>query len=181
VLSTVTVAIAWSWVYDPNRGALNTALEATGLVDVGPAWLGDADLVLPALIIAWSWLEYGLVMVLFIASLQSLDEAYFEAARVEGASAGQQLRYVLVPLLRGPIALIALIVMIDAFQVFDLVFILTHGGPGEASMLVPVYMVLSSFTFHEFGYGAAIALIWAVVIVGASLVVIRSRRSSRGA
>lgn len=177
VLSSVTVAIAWSWMYDPNRGALNAVLEGAGLTDRGPAWLGDSTLVLPALIVAWSWMEYGLAMVLFTAALQALDETYFEVARVEGAGALQQLRFVLLPLLRVPIATVVLIVMIDAFQVFDLVFILTHGGPGEASLIVPVYMVLTSFTFHEFGYGAAIALAWAVLIVAVSLLLLRARRT----
>ena len=177
VLSSVTVAIAWSWIYDPNRGALNALLEGLGIVEVGPAWLGDSALVLPALIVSWSWMEYGLAMVLFIAALQALDETYFEVAKIEGASAWQTLRHVLLPLLRAPIALVALIIMIDAFQVFDLVFILTHGGPGVASMIVPVYMVLTSFTFHEFGYGAAIALTWAVLIIIASLILLRARRT----
>jgi raffinose/stachyose/melibiose transport system permease protein len=177
VLSSVTVAIAWSWIYDPNRGALNAFLEGLGIVESGPAWLGDSALVLPALIVSWSWMEYGLAMVLFIAALQSLDETYFEVAKIEGASKWQTLRYVLLPLLRAPLALVALIVMIDAFQVFDLVFILTHGGPGVASMIVPVYMVLTSFTFHQFGYGAAIGLTWAVLIIIASLILLRSRRA----
>jgi len=177
VLSSVTVAIVWSWIYDPNRGALNGLLEGLGIVDDGPAWLGDSAIVLPALVISWSWMEYGLAMVLFIAALQGLDETYFEVAKVEGASAWQQLRHVLLPLLRAPIALVALIIMIDAFQVFDLVFLLTKGGPGEASLIVPVYMVLTSFTFHKFGYGAAIGLTWAVLIIIASLVLLRSRRA----
>lgn len=177
VLSSVTVAIAWSWIYDPNRGALNALLEGLGVTRAGPAWLGDSGLVLPALIVAWSWMEYGLAMVLFVAALQALDETYFEVARVEGASSWQQFRFVLMPLLRTPVALVALIVMIDAFQVFDLVFILTHGGPGEASLIVPVYMVLTSFTFHEFGGGAAIALTWAVIIVLASFLLLRARRA----
>lgn len=180
VLSTVTVAIAWSWIYDPNRGALNALLEGLGIVETGPAWLGDNALVLPALIVSWSWMEYGLAMVLFIAALQALDESYFEVARIEGASAFQTLWHVLLPLLRSPIALVALIVMIDAFQVFDLVFILTHGGPGVASMIVPVYMVLTSFTFHQYGYGAAIALTWAALIIIASLILLRSRRAFGG-
>lgn len=170
IFSSITVAIIWGWIYNPTYGALNTFLGGIGLEHMQHGWLGDSDLVLPALFIAWSWVQYGFTMVIFIAAIDNIDETYFDAAKVDGANLFQQFRYILLPFIRGALTTIILVVAISSFQVFDMVFVLTNGGPGQASMLVPIYMLERAFTTHKVGYGATIAIALGVVILVLSIV-----------
>ena len=170
VFSSVTVALIWSWMYNPTSGAINSSLTKVGLGSLAQGWLGDSDLVLMSLFIAWSWVHYGFVMVIFIAAIDAIDELLFDAAKVDGANAWQQFRHVLLPGIRGALTTIILVTAISSFQVFDLVFVLTGGGPGSASMVVPVYMLENAFTLRKIGYGATVAIALGIVIIGLSVI-----------
>lgn len=165
VLSSVTVAIIWGWIYNPSFGALNVALERTGLGFLQQRWLGNPDLVLPSLFVAWSWVHYGFCMVIFIAAIDGIDETFFDAARVDGANGWWQFWHVIVPFIRAPLTTVVLLTAIAAMQVFDLVFVLTNGGPARASIVVPLYMIDNAFFFTRVGYAAAIAVGLALVIL----------------
>jgi len=165
VISSVVVAIIWNWIYNPSFGALNSLLELLNLESLQRGWLGDLDLALPAVFIAWSWVHYGFTMVIFIAALQGIDEVYFDAAKVDGANPFQQLRHILIPFIRAPLTTVILITAISSFQVFDMVFLLTQGGPANATMVLPIFMLNSAFAFRKVGYGAAIAVTLAIFIV----------------
>lgn len=165
VISSVVVAVIWRWIYNPSFGALNQFLAALGLSSFQRGWLGDADLALPALFIAWSWVQYGFAMVIFLAALQNIDEVYFDAAKVDGANWWQQFRHVLLPAIRRPLTIVLLIISISSFQVFDLVFITTRGGPGNATMNLAVYMYQTTFAFNRVGYGATVAMTLGAVIL----------------
>ncbi len=169
VFSSVTVALIWQWIYNPSYGAINVGLRAIGLDYLAQGWLGDSDLVLPALFIAWSWVHYGFTMIIFIAAIDAVDEALFDAAKVDGANLMAQFRHILLPSIRGALTTIILVTAISSFQVFDMVYVLTRGGPGDASMVVPVYMLESAFTLRKVGYGATVAIAMGVVIVGFSV------------
>lgn len=169
VFSSVTVALIWQWIYNPSYGAINVGLRAIGLDHLAQGWLGDSDLVLPALFIAWSWVHYGFTMIIFIAAIDAVDEALFDAAKVDGANLMGQFRHILLPSIRGALTTIILVTAISSFQVFDMVYVLTRGGPGDASMVVPVYMLESAFTLRKVGYGATVAIAMGVVIVGFSV------------
>ncbi len=175
VISSVVVAIIWTWIYNPSFGALNTFLELIGLSFLRRGWLGDFDLALPAVFIAWSWVHYGFTMVIFIAALQSIDEVYFDAAKVDGANPLQQFRHILIPFIRAPLTTVILVTAISAFQVFDLVFIMTSGGPANATMVLPVLMLDNAFRFRNVGYGAAVAVALGIFIVLMSIVFLRVR------
>lgn len=175
VFSSVTVAIIWGWIYNPRFGAINSTLQAIGLEGLQQQWLGDRNLVLPALFIAWSWVHYGFTMVIFIAALDSIDEIYFDAAKVDGANWWQQLRHVIMPFIRAPFTTVVLITAIAAIQVFDLVYVLTNGGPSRASLVIPLYMLDNAFLFNRVGYGATIAVVLAVMILALSIVFLWSR------
>ncbi len=169
VLSSVTVSLIWQWIYNPTYGAINVFLKAIGLEHLAQGWLGDSDLVLPALFIAWSWVHYGFTMIIFIAAIDAVDEVLFDAAKVDGANWWQQFRHVLLPSIRGALTTIILVTAISSFQVFDMVYVLTRGGPGDASLVVPVYMLESAFTLRKVGYGATVAIAMGLVIVGFSV------------
>lgn len=181
VFSSITVAIIWGWIYNPTFGALNTFLGGIGLEHLQRGWLGDKDLVLPALFMGWSWVQYGFTMVIFIAAIDNIDETFFEAARVDGANWWHQFRYILLPFIRGALTTVILVTAISSFQVFDMVYVLTHGGPGEASMLVPIYMLDNAFTFRKVGYGAAVAIALGIVILVLSVVFLILRGVTREA
>jgi ABC-type sugar transport system permease subunit len=175
VISSVVVAIIWNWIYNPSFGALNSLLEAVGLGAFQKGWLGDLNLALPSVFIAWSWVHYGFTMVIFIAALQGIDETFFDAAKVDGANGFQQFWYVLLPFIRAPLTTVILITAISSFQVFDLVFIMTRGGPAYATLVLPIFMLDSAFTFRKVGYGAAISVTLGIFIVVISYLFLRAR------
>ena len=119
VISSISVAVIWGWVYNPTFGILNKSLEFIGLGALARGWLGDQAFALPALFLAWSWIHYGFTMVIFIAALEGIDEVYFEVAKIDGAGWWQQLRYIILPFIRGPLTTITLVTAISSFQVFD--------------------------------------------------------------
>jgi ABC-type sugar transport system permease subunit len=173
VISSVVVAIIWNWIYNPSFGALNEMLGFLGLSSLQRGWLGEPNLALPAVFIAWSWVHYGFTMVIFIAAIQGIDEVYFDAAKVDGANGWQQFRHVMIPFIRAPLSTIVLVTAISSFQVFDLVFIMTGGGPANATMVLPIFMLDNAFKFHNVGYGATIAVALGFFIVIMSIVFLR--------
>ena len=176
VLSSVVVAVLWRWIYNPSYGALNTTLEALGLDFLTQGWLGNSSLALPSLFVAWSWTHYGFVMVVFMAAIDDIDETFFDAAAVDGANFWQQIRHVLIPAIRGPMTTVVLITAIAAFQVFDLVYLLTNGGPARSTSVLAHFMFQAAFHFRKVGYGAAIGIVLMTIILAISLVLIRIRR-----
>lgn len=177
VISSISVAVAWGWIYNPTFGLLNEVLGAVGLESAQRGWLGDKSTALLALFIAWSWIHYGFTMVIFIAALEGVDEALFEAAKIDGAGRFAQFRYILVPAIKRPFTTVLLVTVISAFQVFDIIFALTNGGPGRATMVIPLYMLDSAFTFHKIGYGAAIAVVLAAIIFVVTMLIMLVRRT----
>lgn len=177
VISSISVAVAWGWIYNPSFGFLNRVLGAVGLESVQRGWLGDQSTALPALFLAWSWIHYGFAMVIFIAALEGVDETYFEAAKIDGAGLFAQFRHILVPSIRRPLTIVLLVTVISSFQVFDIIFALTNGGPGRATMVLPLYMLDSAFTFRKIGYGASVAVLLGGIILVVSLVLLRMRKA----
>jgi raffinose/stachyose/melibiose transport system permease protein len=177
VLNPVAIAILWGWIYDPAAGALNRILDAVGLPWLTHSWLGDTTLALPAIFVAWSWLHYGFVMIIFIAAIDGIDEQYFDMARIDGAGAWTQLRVVVLPFIRGPLAVAVMITAIASFQVFDLVYLLTGGGPARASIVLPLHMIDHAFVFRNVGYASAIAVVITVGVLLMSVAFLRRRGS----
>jgi ABC-type sugar transport system permease subunit len=177
VVSSVVVAVVWGWIYNPSFGALNSVLNSVGLDFLAQGWLGDRHLALPALFIAWSWVHYGFVMLVFLAAIDDLDESFFEAAAVDGATKWQQTRLILIPMIRAPITTVVLITTVVAFQVFDLVYLLTNGGPANRTSVLALYMFQAAFHFRRVGYGAAIGIALMVMILLVAVLLIRLRRA----
>ena len=161
VTSWVSVSLVWQWLYNPSLGPINSALAKVGIK--GPAWLFDANWAMPAVILTSAWKDTGFLMVIFLAGLQGIPREYYEAASIDGANRLQQLLHVTLPLL-APTAIFCLsISIINGFQVFDQVYIMTEGGPAGATMVLVERIVANAFRYSRMGYASAIS--WALFVL----------------
>jgi len=165
VIAPVVVAVGWRLVYEPTTGLLNGLLSAVGLSSLAQPWLGDFGLALPATGVVATWMEYGLVMVLFLAGIQRISPELFDAAKVDGAGLTGEVRHVTIPGLRYELLVAIVVTLIDSFRNFALIFNLTKGGPGNATV-VPVLEVYRRGILHgRVGSASAIGITITVVLV----------------
>jgi raffinose/stachyose/melibiose transport system permease protein len=180
VIAMVVVAVMWRMIYDPESGALNEGLRAIGLGGLTQSWLGDFDLALPSVGLIATWVYYGLAMVLLTAGVQKIPASLFDAARVDGAGPIREFLAVTLPALRGEIAVALTLTTIYALRNFDLVYITTSGGPGDATT-VPAFEVYNrAFQTGQVGSAAAVGVSLAAIIFAISLLINRvGERGSR--
>jgi len=179
IVASAIVAVIWRWIYAPE-GPVNAVLGALG-VENPPLWLADADVALMAVFIAYAWVTFGFSMLIFETAIRSIDEELFDAARVDGATFLGEVRHILLPGIRPAIATVLIVSTIWSFQIFDLIYLTTAGGPGDATQVLSIGIYSSMFSARDVGRGAAMALILlAVIVTLASLVAFgRSRREGR--
>jgi raffinose/stachyose/melibiose transport system permease protein len=174
VIAMVVVAVMWRMIYDPQNGALNEGLRAIGLGSLAQSWLGDFDVALPAIGIVGTWVYYGLAMVLLTAGVQKIPPSLYDAARVDGAGMVREFFAVTLPALRGEIAVALTLTTIYALRNFDLVYITTKGGPGDATS-VPAFQVYSrAFESGQVGSAAAVGLCLTAVIFAITFAINRT-------
>jgi ABC-type sugar transport system permease subunit len=159
VLSLVVCGLIWGWLYNPTMGLINSVLRSIGLGALAKGWLSDPDLVLGAVINVAIWRQVGYVMILFLAGLQSVDSFLVEASKIDGANAWQTFLHVIMPQLRPITVVVVVISIIDSLRAFDLVSVMTRGGPFNQSSVLANYMYIQSFNNYKMGYGAAISVI----------------------
>jgi raffinose/stachyose/melibiose transport system permease protein len=172
MVASIIVAVIWRWIYAPS-GPANSALSTIGL-DVRPMWLADADLALIAVFVAYTWVTYGFSMLIFETSIRAIDESLFDAARIDGATFLQEIRHVLLPGIRTAIVTVLIVTAIWSFQIFDLIYLMTKGGPGDATQVLAIGIYTSTFAARDVGLGAAMAMLLLGAIVAlASIISIR--------
>jgi multiple sugar transport system permease protein len=154
--SLVAAALIWQWIYDPVYGFLNYALALVGIAP--QKWLQSLSQVLPSLAAVSVWVRIGFDTMIFLSALQSIPEEYYEAARVDGASAVQRLRYVTLPLLNPQIVMVCMLELIFNFKVFDQVYATTQGGPAGASQTIIMLLYDTAFKFFRFGDASVMAV-----------------------
>lgn len=167
LISGVFIAVIFYLLYDRRYGLVNQVLGSE------IQWLQDPDLVMPALVLAGVWRWAGFNMVYFLAGLQSIRQELYEAAAVDGAGPWQSFVHVTIPALKPVIAFVVITSMIGSFQLFDLPYVLTEGGPGNASMTMVMYLYKHGFEFINLGYAATIGWALAVIIGIISIVQVR--------
>ncbi len=178
VIALVVVAVMWRMIYDPGSGALNEVLRTLGLGSLTQSWLGDFDLALPAVGLVGTWVWFGLAMVLLMAGVQKIPSSLYDAARVDGAGMVREFFAVTLPALRGEIAVALTLTTIAALRNFDLIYITTKGGPGDATS-VPAFQVYDrAFQTGEVGSAAAIGIALTAIIFSFSFVI--NRTAERG-
>ena len=159
ILSSVVVGLIFGWMYHPAGGLLNATLKALGLESLALGWLSDPALATWCIIAAAVWRQVGYIMTLYLAGLQGVDPTLVDAARVDGCNSWQSFRNVIWPLLSPVTVVVVVISIIDSLRSFDLVFVMTRGGPGNASSVLANFMYIEAFNNYKMGYGAAIAVI----------------------
>ncbi len=172
-IPTVVSALLWRFMFEGESGIVNAALVSLGILGQPLVWLVDPKAAWVPIILADVWKTTPFVALLLLAGLQNIDSSLYEAARIDGASAWRQFRYVTLPLLK-PALLVALIFRtLDAFRVFDLIYALTGGGPGTSTEPIALYTFNALLQNLQFGYGSALSVIVFVLTFSLALVYIR--------
>jgi raffinose/stachyose/melibiose transport system permease protein len=176
VLPSAVVAIIFMLLYNPMEGPLTMAFEA--MTGTAPAWLSDKLLVLPALIAAISWRYIGFHMVILLAGVQAVDRTLYEAAALDGAGLWGRFRHVTLPSIAPALKLSLLLAALGSLKYFDLVYIMTGGGPDSSSELLSTYLFKLGVFERRFGYSSAVATALLVLSlgIGLAIVLVRSRR-----
>jgi multiple sugar transport system permease protein/raffinose/stachyose/melibiose transport system permease protein len=151
------VGQVWIWIYQPDWGLLNTVLTTLGLEGLTRAWLGDPETSLAAVVVAWCWQQTALSLILYLAALTTIPRDLLEAAAIDGAGTWQQFRRIMLPLLRPASVVVISLAVINTLKGFDIVFMLTKGGPFHTSDNLAMFMYSETFFKYQVGYGAAIA------------------------
>lgn len=163
MLPLAAVGVMFRFIYNPTYGLLNNFLILIGLSSLTRPWLGDPHLALYSIIVVNIWKTFGLNMMLFFAGLQSVPHDLYESARMDGANRLQEMWYISLPMLR-PVTELALVISITfALKTFDLVYVMTQGGPGRATLTIPIWIIENSFRYNKFGYASAIAVVFFVI------------------
>ncbi len=178
VVPTIAGALSWQWIFDWQFGVLNYVLKTIGVTARGFDWLGSIDLALPSVISVAVWKGGPFVTIMLLAALQAVDRQLYEVAELDGAGMLSKFWHITMPGIKEVTITSILLRIIWTFNQFDIVNIMTNGGPANASMILPVYTYLTAFSFNELNYAAAIACVGLLIIgvVGVYYIV----RNSRG-
>jgi multiple sugar transport system permease protein len=171
VASSVAVALVWKWFYNTEFGVLNWILSWIGIAPQG--WLNDASWAMPAIAVVVVWKGLGYNMVIFLAGLQGIPKHLHEAAAIDGANAWSRFWYVTLPLLTPQLFFVSVISVIASFQAFDMVYVMTGGGPGNATLVYNYLIWLNAFQFFKMGYASAMAYILFALIFMITLLQVR--------
>jgi multiple sugar transport system permease protein len=164
VASVVTIAAIWNMIFNPMSGPVNTFLSALGIKDL-PGWASDIHWAMPMIIFCAIWRSVGYYMVIYLAALQGIPKELYEAARIDGASPVQSFRLVTVPMLTPTTFFVVMMLTIGCFQSFDLIYVLTKGGPGRATTVLALH-IYNAFTDRQYGYASTVAVaLFAIVLI----------------
>jgi raffinose/stachyose/melibiose transport system permease protein len=164
MLPMTVVAALWARIYEPNFGLLNTVLKAIGLGFLAQPWLGSLDLALPSVIVVCIWQYAGFPMIVLLAAMEGIPEDLHQAAELDGANEFQRMRDIVLPMIWPVLVSITVIQIIFSLKVFDLVWVMTKGGPAERSSVLGTYLYRKAFEQQEYGYASAVAVAMFAVI-----------------
>jgi len=178
VLPLVGVALIWGWIYNPQFGFLNQFLIKIGLESLSQPWLCQPSTALWATIVAGVWVRTGFPMLIYLAALQAIPKELFEAARIDGARGWRVFRDITFPQLGPTHVVVVALSVIDSLKVFDLIYAMTYGGPGNDTQVIGTWVYFNIFNFNKAGYGSAIAVVGASIslLIGIPYVLFQARK-----
>ena len=165
ILSSVSVGIIWTFLYDPNYGSINAVIKAIGLGEYAPLWLGDEKLSLYSIALTQVWFHTGQMIVIYVAGLQQIPKELYEAAEMDGASRWQQFKGVTWPMALPTTAVVVAYTTIQTFRAFDLIFAMTGGGPLYSSEILVTLIYNTAFISQKFGYASAQSIVLVVLVL----------------
>jgi ABC-type sugar transport system permease subunit len=158
ITSIVAIAVVWNLLFSPESGPINAILEFFGMHHP-PGWLTSKDWAMPAVVIVSTWKDMGYYMILFLAGLQTVPRELYEAARMDGANAWQRFVNVTLPCLRPTMFFVTVMLTINSFKIFDLILVMTNGGPGQSTSVLSQFIYRKGFEESEYGYASAASLV----------------------
>jgi multiple sugar transport system permease protein len=175
VASLVAVAVVWNMMFHPSMGPVNNVLRSLGVKDP-PGWAASVKWAMPTVIMASVWRNAGYYMIIYLAALQGIPRELYEAARIDGASSLQAFRKITVPLLTPATFFVTVMLTIQSFKVFDLVYVMTGGGPGRATNVLVFTIYDRAFIYSQFGYSSAIAMVLLAIVLVVTFVQFRMEK-----
>lgn len=165
IVSAVVYGAVWKWMYDPRNGLLSLIIDLLGGNGAEFALTGNVKTAMLGVTITGGWTYFGFCMVIFIAAFMGTDMELEEAARLDGANKRQLFFHVTLPQIKPVINMVLVYTVIDCFKVYDLILVMTSGGPDNATQIMTYYIYKQAFTFNKFGYGSAAAIVLGIVMV----------------
>lgn len=169
VASLVAVAVVWNMLFFPSAGPVNQALSSLGVQDP-PRWAASVQWAMPTVIMASVWKGMGYYMIIYLAALQSIPSTLYEAAAVDGANGWQRFRHITLPMLTPATFFISVMLIISSFKIFDLIMVMTGGGPGRATNVLVIHIYNTAFREFRFGYSSSIAMVLLIMVLGITIV-----------
>jgi raffinose/stachyose/melibiose transport system permease protein len=176
VMPQVAIGIVWGWIYDPINGWLNVVLRDIGLGRLTTGWLGNPHTALYAVLVTAVWGMCGFVMVIFLSALQNVNIDLVDAARIDGANSVQRVWHVVLPQIMPVFLMVTTVTLVGGFSVFDIVFIMTGGGPANASDVLGTYAFSNAFQLNRISYGTVIALLITALSIPCAVILNRLQR-----
>lgn len=173
MLPVVITGTVFQWMMSGDYGVINYFLESIGLIDKPINWLSEGNTALLGTIIANIWIGIPFNMIILLSGLQTLPEQLYEAAKLDGANRLLQFKHITLPLMRPTILVLLMLGIINTFKVFDLIFIMTAGGPVTSSTVLPIYAYQTSFSMFDFSHGASVSMIMFVLLILVAIVYMR--------
>ena len=168
VTSSVAVALIWTWLYNPNYGLINSVLASVGIQ--GPGWLSDVRWALPSIVIMTVWQGLGYNMILFLAGLQGVPSHLYEAAKIDGAGSWQRFWRITLPMISPTTFFVVIMLLIGSMQIFSEPYMMTRGGPADATNVLVLHIFNTAFQFFRMGEASAISFILFTAILIVTIV-----------
>ncbi len=165
MLPAAIVGLLFTFFFNSEMGILNSFFKLIGLGSLTQAWLEDSSLVMWCISFVNIWKMSGLTMMLTFASMQMLPDSLFESSKLDGATYFQQVSKIILPMIKPTIHISCIYTLVTCFKTYDIVFVMTGGGPGTASYTMPINMIKTAFVFNEYGYSAAMGVIMMIIII----------------
>lgn len=175
IASLVAVGAVWNMLFQPDFGPINELLKFIGISNP-PRWIASTKWAMPAVIIVSIWKYMGYYMIVYLAALQGISKELYEAASLDGANGIKRLRYITIPLLTPTTFFVVIMLTVQCFKVFDLIFVMTQGGPGRSTNVLVNHIYSTAFTNFQFGYASASAIVLFVIVLIITLIQFRGEK-----